>query len=139
MPDIRKREKCNGLVTGRITSCKSERLWQVMNGRVNGKVPCCQLWALLFKRINSLFILRFQKSLPCLAFPAGYVTARAHRSFPGLPPFYGEVKLALRDRPVVSAAGPLQFCLCSLLSPRSQCGRAGVKAGAQPHPQCSGG
>src|SRR5947208_404506 len=30
-----------------------------MNGRVHGKVPCCQLWALLFKRINSLFILRF--------------------------------------------------------------------------------
>ncbi len=30
-----------------------------MNGRVNGKVSCCQLWALLFKRINPLFILRF--------------------------------------------------------------------------------
>ena len=42
-----------------------------------------------------------KKSLPCLAFPAGYVTGRAHRSFPGLPPLYGEVKLALRDCPAV--------------------------------------
>src|SRR5215813_7566852 len=32
-----------------------------MNGRVNGKVSCCQLWALLFKRINPLFILRFHR------------------------------------------------------------------------------
>src|SRR5262249_16013593 len=34
-----------------------------MNGRVNGKVSCCQLWALLFKRINPLFILGFQRRL----------------------------------------------------------------------------
>src|SRR5262249_35160456 len=56
MPDIRKQEKCNGPVKGRITYCKSERPWRVMNGRVNGKVSCCQLWGLLFRRINPLFI-----------------------------------------------------------------------------------
>ena len=51
-----------------------------------------------------------KKSLPCLAFPAGYVTGRAHRSFPGLPPLYGEVKLALRDCPAVE-----RLALCSFV------------------------
>src|SRR5215813_4164770 len=59
MHDIRKLEKCNGPVKVLITSCKSEQLWQAMSGRVNGKVQYCQLWELLLKRINSLFILRF--------------------------------------------------------------------------------
>ena len=51
-----------------------------------------------------------KKSWPCLAFPAGYVTGRAPRSFPGLPPFYGEVKLALRERPAVE-----RLALCSFV------------------------
>src|SRR5215813_924845 len=67
MHDIRKLEKCNGPVKVLITSCKSEQLWQAMSGRVNGKVQYCQLWELLLKRINSLFILRFLR-LPCAAY-----------------------------------------------------------------------
>src|SRR5712691_3497959 len=73
-------------------------------------------------------VFQWKRALPCLAFPAGYMAARAHRGFPRLPPCDGEVTLALRDRSVVSATGPLQVCWCALLSPRSQCGRAGVKA-----------
>src|SRR5262249_15850093 len=57
MRDIRKLEKCNGPVKGLITSCKSEQLWQAMSGRVNGKGQYCQLWELLLKRINSLFLI----------------------------------------------------------------------------------
>src|SRR5262245_6038734 len=83
--------------------------------------------------------LSVNKFLPCLAFPAGYVTTRAHRGFPGLPPLLLGVKLALRDCSAASAAGPLQFVLSSLLSPRSHGGGARDKAGAQPHPQRSGG
>ena len=64
MHDIRKLGKCNGPVKVRITYCKSEQPWQAMSGRVNGKVQYCQLWELLLKRINSLFILRFQGNLP---------------------------------------------------------------------------
>jgi len=50
-----------------------------------------------------------------------------------------EFLVALRDRSAACAAGPLQFFLCSLLSQRRHCGGAGVKAGALPHPERSGG
>src|SRR5262247_90463 len=75
MHAIRKREKCNGLVKGLITYCKSEQPWQAMSGRVNGKVQYCQLWELLRERILSLFILRF----PQLSYFRLRVMASSHR------------------------------------------------------------
>ena len=50
------------------------------------------------------------------------------------------VKLALRDCSAASAAGPLRFFLCFLLSQRLHYGWAGVKADeSSSHPQRSGG
>jgi hypothetical protein len=51
-----------------------------------------------------------------------------------------EFIVALRDRSAACAAGPLRFCLCSLLSQRRHCGGAGVRAGERAsHPQRSEG
>src|SRR5882724_2673653 len=51
-----------------------------------------------------------KKPPPSLAFPAGYVTAKAHRGSPGLPPFDGEVKLALRGCSAIE-----RLALCSVV------------------------
>ncbi len=52
MLDIKELEKCNGLAKVPITYCKLEQLWQVMAGRVNGKLQCCRLWELPLKRLR---------------------------------------------------------------------------------------
>ena len=80
----------------------------------------------------------FQK-VPCLVWLSlpGYVTARAHRGSPGLPPCDRE----LNSRYGV-ARPPERLALCSFFFPsfrRAATVGGGVKAGAQPHPSAAEG